>query len=687
MTAPHQNLLGTSGAVDTGEETDPNFNQTVLLLHGDGTNGGQNNTFVDSSSSGHSITRNGNPTQGTFNPFLGEGQYSNFYDGVTGSVGAATYIGGTSSDFVFGTNEFTIEFFVYFLDNTATSFFSIETTGTIFFYDGSKFILGQRGSSGTDLEYTNTPTLNTWHHIALTRDGTGTDDIALFINGTKVANSTSNTTSIYNNSGALYIGALSVNNYSLNGYISNYRVVNGASVYSSSASSITVPSTALTAIPNTKLLTCQSNRFVDNSTSGHTISINDTPKVVPFSPLAPTASYSESVHGGSAFFDGSGDYLTIPDSSEFHLGSGDFTIETWLYITNSNSVGAGWINQWAANQLSFYFGTTTTNQFIFGYSSNGSSFLTAASGHIITNNLHQWTHFAVCRSGNNLRLFVNGTQVGSTTDFTGVTLHDSTASIVVGYNATGTSSWYLNGFMLGARILKSALYSSGSFTLPTVPPTSNSDTKLLMNFTNAEIIDSTMKSNLETVDNAQIDTSVKKFGTGSIQFDGNDSIRWNQASGTSEQMAIRTGPFTVEFFVYFDGDPNNGGTNGRASLMRDAGNSFVIQRYDGEWEVGSEPTPQIQVAQSLSNQTFYHVALTRDSSNNLRLFIDGTQAGSTSTSFTTDFDENQWHLGSFNADGSGGRALTGFMDEVRITKGVARYTSDFTAPTKAFANR
>ena len=72
MTAPHQNLLGMSGGV-AEEETDPNFNQTVLLLHGDGTNGGQNNTFVDSSSSGHTITRSGNATQGTFNPFLGEG--------------------------------------------------------------------------------------------------------------------------------------------------------------------------------------------------------------------------------------------------------------------------------------------------------------------------------------------------------------------------------------------------------------------------------------------------------------------------------------------------------------------------------------------------------------------------------------------------------------------------------------
>ena len=210
---------------------------------------------------------------------------------------------------------------------------------------------------------------------------------------------------------------------------------------------------------------------------------------------------------------------------------------------------------------------------------------------------------------------------------------------------------------------------------------------LLLNFNNAGIIDHTMKNNLNTVGNVRIRTDVKKLGTGSIYFDGGDSIRWRQTSDISTGMAIGTGPFTIEFFVYFDGDPNNGGTNGQASLIRDAGGSLVIQRYDGEWEAGNESTPQIQVAQSLSNQTWYHVAMTRDSSANLKLFINGTQAGSTATSHTTDFSKNEWHLGALNADASGGRALTGYMDEIRITAGVARYTSNFTAPTQPFANR
>lgn len=71
--------LGYGLAVEeTVEATDAEFNQTILLLHGDGTNGSQNNTFIDSSSNNHSITRNSDTTQGTFNPYLGEGQYSVF---------------------------------------------------------------------------------------------------------------------------------------------------------------------------------------------------------------------------------------------------------------------------------------------------------------------------------------------------------------------------------------------------------------------------------------------------------------------------------------------------------------------------------------------------------------------------------------------------------------------------------
>jgi hypothetical protein len=75
-------MLSAAAGVDGGAAADPNFNQTTLLLHGDGTNGAQNNTFLDSSTNNFTITRNGNTTQGTFSPFsLAEGQWSNYFDG------------------------------------------------------------------------------------------------------------------------------------------------------------------------------------------------------------------------------------------------------------------------------------------------------------------------------------------------------------------------------------------------------------------------------------------------------------------------------------------------------------------------------------------------------------------------------------------------------------------------------
>jgi hypothetical protein len=75
-------LSAAAGAGGAAPTTDPFFNQTTLLLHGDGTNGAQNNTFLDSSSNTFTITRNGNTTQGTFSPFsLPNGEFSNFFDG------------------------------------------------------------------------------------------------------------------------------------------------------------------------------------------------------------------------------------------------------------------------------------------------------------------------------------------------------------------------------------------------------------------------------------------------------------------------------------------------------------------------------------------------------------------------------------------------------------------------------
>jgi hypothetical protein len=90
--------------------SDEYFQYVSLLLHGDGTNGAQNNTFLDSSTNNFTITRNGNTTQGPFSPFSKpDGRWGNYFDG---SGDRLTSSGGANS--AVGSGDFCVEFFVYY---------------------------------------------------------------------------------------------------------------------------------------------------------------------------------------------------------------------------------------------------------------------------------------------------------------------------------------------------------------------------------------------------------------------------------------------------------------------------------------------------------------------------------------------------------------------------------------------
>jgi hypothetical protein len=623
--------------------------------------------FLDDSKYNHQITRNGHVYLGTFSPFSAEeGYWSRYTDGTTNTDNHGSGI-------TLGTNNFTIGMFVFplsSLGSRTTLYADSAATSIIIAHDQ---LLVDAGSTWTiTIDYTTDIVPGQWQWIQVDRTGS---TFRVSIDGSYVdgGGATSSGT----------IPAISLGQFGQRGgqarfigHYSNFILINGAN-----RGSIATPTAPLTANSDTAILTHQNSRFINNGNTSLTLTSGPDARSLPFSPYPPTRSYSKDVIGGSAYFDGDTDYLSIPDSELFTLGTENFTIECWVYF---NSVSGtqyvyGQSHGSAGSDTSFQLYINSGN--LYAWTGHGSASATAPKA-------NEWVHLAFVRQGANIRIYYNGVQQDSTNIGASNALTNSTGVFALGRVGAHDGDYfagYISNFNFVRGVCK---YDDGTaFNPPTAPITAHANTIFLANFTNAGIIDHTMKNNLDTVNNVRIRTGIKKFGTGSIYFDGSDSIRWNQTDLQNEGMAIGTGPFTIEFFVYFDGDPNNGGTNGQASLIRDAGGSLVIQRYDGEWEAGNESTPQIQVAQSLSNQTWYHVAMTRDSSANLRLFIDGTQAGSTATSHTTDFSKNEWHLGALNADASGGRALTGYMDEIRITAGVARYTSNFTAPTESFANR
>ena len=104
-------LLGAAGT-PTGS-SDDQFNRVSFLSHFEGSNNGVNNAFDDGSASNHTITANGNVTQGSFGPFAKpDGEWGVSFDG--GSYVTSNYLQvAESSDFDFGTGDFTVELFFF----------------------------------------------------------------------------------------------------------------------------------------------------------------------------------------------------------------------------------------------------------------------------------------------------------------------------------------------------------------------------------------------------------------------------------------------------------------------------------------------------------------------------------------------------------------------------------------------
>jgi hypothetical protein len=188
-----------------------------------------------------------------------------------------------------------------------------------------------------------------------------------------------------------------------------------------------------------------------------------------------------------------------------------------------------------------------------------------------------------------------------------------------------------------------------------------------------------MTNDLETVGNAQISTSVKKYGTGSIAFDGTDD---RLTAASSPNMAFGTGDFTVEAWIYtntLSGERGFIQTSDTAGGLKTSYTTGIVILIDvspyrlvanvGGTNVNSGST-------YIAINTWYHIALTR-ASGSVRLFINGTLVGGPTT-ITTNLTGQNIVIGGYY---STTYLWNGYLDDLRITKGYARYTANFTAPT------
>jgi hypothetical protein len=676
----------TSSLTSTGSET--------KLLTCQYSGAVRNVGFLDDSKYNHQITRNGDVSLGTFSPFsLEEGYWSNYISPNSGLKFP------NSSAFAFGTGAFTIEFWVLGgADNDQD--FILEgrvAVGTLHITFG-----GYGGTTSNGFRYVGSSTIsttdliadNTWHHCVAERDAS--NNVTLYIDGVSKATGT-DTNNYTTTTGDWGIGHSNSagSNYS-NAYFSNFRIVKGSNVYGGAFS---VPTAPLTAVTNTQLLTCQSNRFVDNSSNGLTLTLVGTPKVQPFSPLAPSRSYSKDAVGGSAYFDNDGDYLETATSSSLDFNANQFCIEWWEYRTARGNFDI---------VMHIGFDASTSYGLVIGYQGNkiywssGSSSWDVIGGSNFFGNEtrydNQWYHCVLTRdSSNQFRAFINGVLRYTTSVSTNI-IYQAANAIAIGTGQTHDTSHDYEGYLSGINISNGSIpsrYQTSSttvdtsiFTPPTAPTTSDTDTVLLLNYANAGIIDHTMKNNLETEGNTRIRTDVKKFGTGSIFLDGSDELNINDDK--SETFSFGTGLFTIEAFIrvesgsdasgqWFTNEGHGGWGGGAISVYLqsaftvwfndyDTGASFMS--YDGNYDDG----------------VMRHYAIVRGASGACALFVNGTRVA-TGTHTGNVGRTGGMGIGNYK-DGS--RQLTGFIDEMRVTKGVARYDpsqSSVTIPTGSFANR
>jgi concanavalin A-like lectin/glucanase superfamily protein len=379
--------------------------------------------------------------------------------------------------------------------------------------------------------------------------------------------------------------------------------------------------------------------------------------------------------GTSLLLDGTGDYVDAMTDEDFLIGTGDFTIEGWVRfdtLSGNNFVftfAGGWGLYTFSNQWAVFDGVSTN----------------AIQGGSVA--ADTWYHFALVRQGTNLYLFIDGVQVGSTgTMSTNIT--NPSYRLGAQPAATGLMTGWIDDF----RILGQALYTS-AFTVPTTqypdPDVVTTYEVSLLHFDGVDgatsFIDEMGK--VWTAHNqAQLDTAQFKFGTASLLLDGTDDYI---TSPDADDVSFGADNWTVEGFVRFNGDPGTGLA------------SFV-SHYDASgnqrgWVVGlnnntlrllystdGTGTTVLSAAWNPATATWYHFAVCRRGTT-VYFFIDGVQLGTASISTNTIFNANttlQIGTQSNGADGD----VNGWIDEVRITAGHARYTAAFTPPNVPFPN-
>ncbi|AGH31518.1 hypothetical protein SWZG_00005 [Synechococcus phage S-SKS1] len=435
--------------------------------------------------------------------------------------------------------------------------------------------------------------------------------------------------------------------------------------------------------------------------------------------------------GSSLYFDGTNDYIDCGTDSSYAMEDEDFTIEFWMYTDQSNF--AKYV--FRTGPQSDHFDNTVPDGSLAVYANTGSggsgsiTFERKRGGSINANGVSitggQWNHIAWTREGDSYYFFINGTLSYSTTGTDTRSPYNESRLIVgcnyrIDFNNNDSYVDFFNGYIDDFRITKGVAKYTSDFTPPNQasyysndPNYDNLSILLQGNGQNlsTSIIDSSSYNHtgiITAYNGAGISTSEYKFGGSSLYFDGtNDYID----CGISSDYSFGNDPFTIEFWMRVNTSFFHTVQRSIFTTTRDYGqfNQFIYGGIELEARIGygfndpniGQPFASFYFTQrdnSGSNGTGFgvpdyvsrgaffhdnwgHIAISCDGTYH-RLFFNGVLAPSLITAYRQPYEGDQIIIGGRNLSGSISNFINAYIDDFRVTKGVAKYTDDFVPPDR-----
>jgi len=671
---------GVSTAVSVGAFTltfsVPQHFSTALKVKTSGANGRTNSVFDDSSTGNHTVTASGGAYQTTFSP------HTNSSIVMDGNGDYLQFANATQHDRS-GVVNWTLEAWVW-LDAYSTQSdasglwyskynYPSPAAGLFIGVDVSQgnrtFVRVNSGNTQTLVGNYTFP-LREWVHVALVRNGNGTNNISLYENGTlqmqiSQANTVSNVTV------PVDIGRRSsfYPNNTWNGKIHTVRM-NNTAVYTTD---FTPPTANLTATSDTAfLIGANSGNFNDQSTNAQIPTVNGQCKIDGTSPFIPNSWQTNK--GGSAYIAGTGDKLNIPAHADFVVGTGDFSIECWVYIVSQSQAYASIFD---------FRGSTTRNDataITLVYSASKMYIYSSPTFHVnnIPRKLHTWQHLVFQRRT------IGGTP---TAEFyiDGVLFH--TAANSTNWSANngidiGTSrdpNWVDHGnfYIADFKFNKGSAAYSGAFTPPTAPTAIQSDTKLKLNFDQVGVFDSVSKVNLSLVGTGVQESQTQtKYATTNLRL----------AAGNSRYAYLenldppRTGDFQVETWLYLDANQTVSQSEG-AGIFRlfpttggaaNSQNGVSMALYIGRLYINYDYSNGFaNTGDNLSKGTWHHLVYLRKRGK-IYIFLNGTEIYSATN--TVDFTGTTGYLGAFYNYTA--HCIDGYLEDFRYLNGHTTYPNE-----------